>query len=149
MTTRANFTPAKFHPATQPFWAVGTLVAVVLVFASGCGRTETAAPAVAVPAVFDGKHPTLVEFGTGGGCLPCKLMEPVLDELRKEQAEKFSVSVVDVRKDREAIKRYDLRVLPTQILFDRAGRELSRHEGFYAKGDILEKWRTHGVAVSP
>lgn len=147
MTTQGGSSTAKLSPAIRSVWAVRALLALVMVFASGCGRDEKAAPEVAT--IFDGTHPTLVEFGTGGGCLPCKLMEPVLDELRKEQAAAFTVSIVDVRKDREAIKRYTLRVLPTQILFDRAGRELSRHEGFYAKSDILEKWRKHGVVVRP
>lgn len=147
MTDRSASVRTKFAPAIQSVWALGFVCVVVLVFAGGCRRSEIEAHVVT--SIFDGTHPTFAEFGTGGGCLPCKLMEPVIEELRKEQAEHFTVAVVDVRKDRDAIKRYNLRVLPTQILFDRAGRELSRHEGFYAKSDILEKWRTHGVPVRP
>lgn len=120
---------------------IAVLATLVLsLLAPGCRRDDNTAKAP-----VSSSQPRLVEYGSGGGCLPCKLMEPVLAELSSSKEFGFAVEVVDIRKDRGAIRQYALRVLPTQIFFDREGRELARHEGFYAKDDILAKWRSLGV----
>jgi thioredoxin 1 len=38
-------------------------------------------------------------------------------------------------------------VIPTQIFFDAEGKELFRHVGFFAKEDILAKWKELGVEL--
>jgi thioredoxin 1 len=38
-------------------------------------------------------------------------------------------------------------MIPTQIFFDTAGKELFRHEGFFAREDILLKWKELGVDI--
>jgi thioredoxin 1 len=35
-------------------------------------------------------------------------------------------------------------MIPTQIFFDADGNELFRHEGFYARADMLAKWQELG-----
>jgi thioredoxin 1 len=39
-------------------------------------------------------------------------------------------------------------MIPTQIFYDADGNELFRHEGFYAKEDILAKWAELGIDLS-
>ena len=94
----------------------------------------------------DSKLPVLLDLGAGK-CLQCKMMEPVLNELKKEYAGELTVKYIDIHKNSEAIKKYRVRVIPTQIFFDAAGKELFRHEGFFPKGDIVEKWKQLGVAL--
>jgi thioredoxin 1 len=77
------------------------------------------------------------------------MMAPILEELGREYAGAFKVDVYDLRQDRAPATQYGVRVIPTQIFFDASGRELFRHEGFYAKEDILAKWRELGVALPP
>ena len=93
--------------------------------------------------------PRFVEYGEGTGCLPCKMMVQVLEELRNDESQHFVVEVVDLRKERNLIHELHLRVLPTQILYDNQGHELARHEGFYSKDDILAKWKSLGYSVAP
>ena len=88
--------------------------------------------------------PRLVDLGAGK-CIPCKLMAPILEELRKEYKGKFDVIVIDVWKDRSAGSKYRVRVIPTQIFYDAEGTELFRHEGFYSKEDIIGKWKELGI----
>jgi thioredoxin 1 len=38
-------------------------------------------------------------------------------------------------------------VIPTQIFYDADGRDLFRHVGFFAKEDILAKWKELGVEL--
>ncbi len=88
--------------------------------------------------------PKLVDLGAGK-CIPCKMMFPVLDELKKEYAGKLEVQFIDVWVNPDAGKQYGVEVIPTQIFYDATGKELFRHIGFFAKGDILAKWKELGV----
>nr|HDM59737.1 thioredoxin [Bacillota bacterium] len=93
------------------------------------------------------KHlPRLVDLGAGK-CIPCKMMVPILDELKMEYKDKFDVVVIDVWKNRSAGRKYRIRVIPTQIFYDAAGKELYRHQGFFAKDDILKKWKELGIEL--
>jgi len=116
--------------------------------ASVAAPPSAATPIAPVPASTPAALPRLVDVGAGT-CIPCKMMAPILEELGREYAGAFKVDVYDLRQDRAPATQYGVRVIPTQIFFDAAGRELFRHEGFYAKEDILAKWRQLGVALPP
>ena len=89
------------------------------------------------------RGPRLVDVGADA-CVPCKLMAPILDELRREYAGRMDVVFVDVWKNPGAGRPYGVYAIPTQIFYDASGRELARHQGFISKADILETWRTLG-----
>ena len=38
-------------------------------------------------------------------------------------------------------------MIPTQILYDAAGRELFRHEGFFSREEILAAFRERGITL--
>jgi thioredoxin 1 len=88
--------------------------------------------------------PKLIDLGAGK-CIPCKMMFPVLDELKKEYAGKLEVEFIDVWNNPDAGKQYGIEVIPTQIFYDATGKELFRHIGFFSKDDILAKWKELGV----
>ncbi len=92
--------------------------------------------------------PRLVDLGADK-CIPCKMMAPILAELAKEYAGQLDVVFIDVWKDHDAGKSYGIQLIPTQIFYDAAGRELFRHEGFFSKKDILAKWAKLGVKLAP
>lgn len=92
--------------------------------------------------------PRLVDLGADR-CIPCKMMAPVLEELKREYADQFTVEIIDVWKDPTPGRTYRIRVIPTQIFFDASGKELWRHEGFFGKEDILKKWEELGVEIQP
>ena len=73
------------------------------------------------------------------------MMTPVLEELKKEYAGRMQVDFFDVWQDPDAGKKYAMKMIPTQIFYDAAGKELFRHEGFISKDDILAKWKELGV----
>jgi len=92
--------------------------------------------------------PRLVDLGAGK-CIPCKMMVPILDELKRDYSDQFAVEVIDVWEDPAPGRTYRIRVIPTQIFFDAEGKELWRHEGFLGKEDILNKWAELGVPIEP
>ena len=87
--------------------------------------------------------PVLFELGSHG-CKPCKMMMPVLHELKAEYGGRFGVCFVDIIEEKEVGEKYEIRLMPTQIFLDGEGIELFRHTGFYAKADIIEKWKELG-----
>jgi thioredoxin 1 len=122
--------------------AAAVAVAVVMRNRSApAARSSGGAGATTRPA---GGLPRLVDLGAGK-CIPCKMMAPILEELKKEFAGKLQVEFVDVGEKPDVGQAYGIQLIPTQIFYDAAGRELFRHEGFYSKADILAKWKELGV----
>ncbi len=90
--------------------------------------------------------PRLVELGSGT-CTPCKLMAPILEELKRSYAQTFDVEFIDIRENPDAGEQYGIRLIPTQIFYDAAGTELFRHEGFFSREEILATWKEYGVTA--
>lgn len=90
-----------------------------------------------IPAVPAQGMVTMVDLGAKA-CIPCKMMMPVMDAVEKEYAGKASIVFIDVWENPEQKQQYGLRAIPTQIFYDRQGREVFRHEGFFDKKSISE-----------
>jgi thioredoxin 1 len=75
-------------------------------------------------------------------------MAPILEELKSEYEGRLRVDVIDVRENPDAARQTGIRVIPTQIFYDASGTELSRHEGFMSKEDILATWKQLGIDLS-
>ncbi len=88
--------------------------------------------------------PRLVDLGSDK-CAQCKMMKPILDDLRTEYEGRMDVVFIDVRKVEGAAKKYGIDVIPTQIFLAADGTELYRHVGFYSSQEILAKWTKLGV----
>jgi thioredoxin 1 len=100
---------------------------------------------VAVTTPTEGQSlPRLVDLGADK-CVSCKMMAPILEELKEEYAGKMDVQFIDVWKNPDAGRKYGINLIPTQIFFDARGNERFRHEGFLGKDDILAKWKELGV----
>jgi thioredoxin 1 len=105
-------------------------------------------PAQLRPEQLTGKGlPVMIDLGSDQ-CIPCKMMAPILEELKTDYAEKLTVHFLDVRKLPGLSKLYNIKLIPTQIFYDASGKELFRHEGFYAKEDIIAKWKEFGIDLT-
>lgn len=121
--------------------------------ASGCATgactlpmpQEKMAPAEDQPTETPAEKPLpkLLDLGAGK-CIPCKMMAPILDEMKKTFAGQLDVEFIDVWENEDAGKQYGIRMIPTQIFYDAEGKELFRHEGFFAREDMLAKWKALG-----
>lgn len=122
---------------------LAVVVVGVLVMKKGGSSAMSAPPATQPVAGL----PRLVDLGSTS-CMPCKMMAPILEELKKQYAGRLQVEVIDVGKDPDAAKKYDISVIPVQVFYDATGKERFRHDGFFAKEDILAKWKELGVDLS-
>ena len=90
------------------------------------------------------KLPLMLELGSTT-CVPCEMMEKVLDSLREKYSGQLDVEFLDVTVNRDAGLKYKIQLIPTQIFFDADGKEIFRHEGFFPEKDIVAKWREFSV----
>jgi thiol-disulfide isomerase/thioredoxin len=88
--------------------------------------------------------PTLVEFGATG-CVPCDMMQPVLDNLRKKFQDRLNIVFVHVGEEQILGVRYGISSIPVQTFFDRTGKEVFRHTGFFAQAEVEKKLVEMGV----
>ncbi len=131
------------------------VVVIALLFATGAviaikhnrsspGKKEAAESSGQSPVQQAVALPRLVDLGAGK-CIPCKMMAPILEELKREYAGALRVDFLDVWENPNSAKEYGIRVIPTQIFYDANGKEMFRHEGFFSKEDILSKWKELGI----
>ena len=143
----------KGKPEMKNFKNLATVAAVIIaagvVFALKHNQAKPAAsatPTAAETAPASAPLPRLLELGADK-CTACKMMTPIIADLQTTYAGQLQVDFIDVWKDPDAAKRHDVRIIPMQIFFGADGRELFRHEGFFAKEDILAKWQELGVEL--
>ena len=84
---------------------------------------------------------TMVDLGARS-CIPCKMMAPILEELEQEYKGKAAIIFIDVWQDEDEAKRFAVSVIPTQIFYDRQGKEVYRHAGFLEKQAIVDRLET-------
>jgi thioredoxin 1 len=87
---------------------------------------------------------TLVDLGAKK-CIPCKMMVPILEKMEKNYKGKAAIVFIDVWEKRDQAERFGIRAIPTQIFFDKNGKEVYRHVGFMNEDAIVEQLKNMGV----
>jgi thioredoxin 1 len=112
-------------------------------------KRETPAPEdlpvaqpLAEPVVSE-KLPQLLDIGSTS-CIPCKMMQPILEELTAEYKGQLVVKFIDVYVNTSITEKYNIQGIPTQIFLDAKGKEIARNTGFMPKDDILALWKSLG-----
>ena len=80
--------------------------------------------------------PTLVDF-FAEWCGPCKMMAPILKDVKKETGDSVTIIKVDVDKSPQAANEYQVQGVPTLILF-KNGKPLWRNSGVIPKARLIE-----------
>ena len=71
-------------------------------------------------------------------CVPCKKLEPIIDEISDENREKVYVIKIDADENKHLVKQYNVKGVPTLILFEN-GADIWRHTGLLTKKEITDK----------
>jgi len=88
--------------------------------------------------------PSVVDFGAKG-CIPCDKLAPILETLRTKYEARANVVFVSVREEQVLAARYGIQSIPVQIFFDKQGKEVFRHVGFYPQEAIEKQLAEMGV----
>jgi thioredoxin 1 len=89
-------------------------------------------------------RPSMVDFGASG-CRPCDMMAPILEMLKKKHEGKANILFVHVREEQVLAARYGVQSIPVQVFFDKDGKEVFRHVGFFPQDEIEKKLAEMGV----
>jgi thioredoxin 1 len=110
---------------------------------------SAAEPKINMQALLAKKVPILLEFGRGW-CIPCKYMKPILDDMGKAYAGKAIVTTVDMDANKDLVRDFRIRMMPTQVFITPDGKEFFRNEGTLERDQIAQVFAKMGVAgVAP
>ena len=119
-------------------------IELVEIVASQSGKTDSVLTSLPLGQALSNGRPTLVEFGSST-CIPCKQMKPILEELAVEYKGKLNVVIVEVYEQMELTRQYGIMAIPTQIVFDSNGKEVTRHTGLWPKEEIIDQLKKMGI----
>lgn len=85
--------------------------------------------------IINGEQITLVDF-FATWCGPCKMMHPVLEQLKEEMGDSIRIVKLDVDKNESLSMTYRIQSVPTLMLF-RKGEMLWRQSGALRLNDLV------------
>lgn len=73
------------------------------------------------------------------------MMIPVLEELRRDYKGKLIVEFVNTAENPSQAQQYGISVIPTQIFFDKKGKEIFRHTGYFSTQEIIDTFKEKDI----
>jgi len=104
-----------------------------------------AEPKINMQALTAKRVPIMLEFGRGW-CIPCKYMKPILDDMARTYAGKAIVTTVDMDANKDLVRDYRIRMMPTQVFLTPDGKEFFRNEGTLEREQIAQVFAKMGVS---
>lgn len=85
--------------------------------------------------IINNDKPVLIDF-YATWCGPCQMLSPVLKQVKDNLGERVSIIKIDVDKNQEIAASYQIKGVPTMMLFQN-GRQLWRQSGVLSKDEII------------
>ncbi|KIA85673.1 thioredoxin [Flavobacterium sp. AED] len=86
--------------------------------------------------IIQSEKPVLIDF-FATWCGPCKMLSPILREVKDSLGDRVSIIKIDVDKNQQIASQYQVRGVPTMILFQN-GKQLWRQSGVLTKEEIIK-----------
>lgn len=86
--------------------------------------------------IINSEKPVLIDF-FATWCGPCKMLGPILKEVKDSLGERISIIKIDVDKNQQIASKYQVRGVPTMILYQ-SGKQLWRQSGVLSKEEIIK-----------
>lgn len=86
--------------------------------------------------IINSNKPVLIDF-FATWCGPCQMLAPILTQVKDALGDAVSVIKIDVDKNQELAAKYQVRGVPTMMLFQN-GRQLWRQSGVLQKEELIQ-----------
>ncbi|MGO4904157.1 thioredoxin [Flavobacterium sp. W20_MBD1_R3] len=86
--------------------------------------------------IIQSEKPVLIDF-FATWCGPCKTLGPILKQVKDSLGDRISIIKIDVDKNQQISSQYQVRGVPTMILFQN-GKQLWRQSGVLSKEEIIK-----------
>ena len=86
--------------------------------------------------IINSEKPVLIDF-FGTWCGPCQTLAPILKQVKDSIGDRISIIKIDVDKNQELATKYQVRGVPTMILYQN-GNQLWRQSGVLSKDEIIK-----------
>lgn len=86
--------------------------------------------------------PYFLELGAES-CKSCQIMGEMLYRVKKENP-LYNIHFINVKREREVAQKLQIRMIPTQIIYDKNGKEVYRHIGVLGTNELNELFVKYG-----
>lgn len=86
--------------------------------------------------IINSEKPILIDF-FATWCGPCKTLAPILKYVKDNLGERITILKIDVDKNEQLASKYQVRGVPTMILFQN-GKQLWRQSGVLSQDEIIK-----------
>jgi thioredoxin 1 len=130
------------HHEKRNMWIAALAVSLTLFFSpspvwSNAPAASGMAPKIAIP--------RMVDLGRGQ-CTPCKMMVPVLAELKQTYAGVIDIEYINIAENPGAMEKLGLpvRAVPFQVFYDASGKIVKKHYGYMSRNEIVQAFTELG-----
>jgi thioredoxin 1 len=118
--------------------------ALIMSLSALLSQPFAAEPKINLQALMAKRMPILLEFGRGW-CIPCKYMKPILEDMSKAYSGKAIVMTVDMDANKDLVRDFRIRMMPTQVFLTPDGKEFLRNEGTFEREQIMQVFAKMGL----
>ncbi len=148
MSDRLSFGPRAKHAVSDKTMKHFTMWFTAMLILGGVSLAQADKDSGRLPEVPTRDMVTMLDLGAHK-CIPCKMMAPILEKLKTVYEGKASIVFIDVWKHREQAPRFGVKAIPTQIFFDKKGKEIYRHVGYMGEEAIIGQLKKMGIRAHP
>ena len=91
--------------------------------------------------IINGNTPVLIDF-SADWCQPCRMMPPILKEVKNQFGDRVKILTVDVDKNPAIAQKWAISGVPTLMIF-KNGKQLFRQAGVIPARQIIQILQPH------